>query len=124
MFQILVHLRFKVPEIQVIAFAFTCDENLVFQVIERGLGIAGYLNEHSTDEDIAGTIRLVASGKIVLPSYVNKLMTSKSACQPDKLIQRFPKFTQREAEIVVLLAEMRSNEEIARALSLNTTLSN
>ncbi|MFJ8142865.1 response regulator [Streptomyces sp. NPDC096013] len=113
------------PELQatrvLILTTFQTDEH-VAQALR--LGASGFLGKNTTAEAFLDGIRTVASGDALLsPLATRSLITrflataAPSDGAPDP--ERFGSLTPREREVVALVAEGRSNDEIASALFLS-----
>lgn len=99
------------PEAKIIIVTSFIDDEKVYPAIEAGA--AGYLLKTSTAHEIAEAIRATQRGERVLePEVTTKMM--------DRLTNRTPilhnDLTNREQEVLLLIAEGRSNQEIADAL--------
>jgi len=114
------------PEIRVVILT-TFDER---ELIQAGLqaGAHGYLLKDITAEQLATTIRVVAQGQVLLhPGVAHKVLASFSSApiEPAMIAQATPAFvgvsdvaqlTEREREILALLARGASNREISETL--------
>lgn len=99
------------PKAKIIIVTSFIDDEKVYPAIEAGA--AGYLLKTSTAHEIAEAIRATQRGERVLePEVTTKMM--------DRLTNRTPilhnDLTNREQEVLLLIAEGRSNQEIADAL--------
>lgn len=99
------------PEAKIIIVTSFIDDEKVYPAIEAGA--AGYLLKTSTAHEIAEAIRATQRGERVLePEVTTKMM--------DRLTNRIPilheDLTNREQEVLLLIAEGKSNQEIADAL--------
>lgn len=99
------------PEAKIIIVTSFIDDEKVYPAIEAGA--AGYLLKTSTAHEIADAIRATQRGERVLePEVTTKMM--------DRLINRTPilhdDLTNREKEVLLLIAEGKSNQEIADEL--------
>jgi NarL family two-component system response regulator LiaR len=78
-------------------------------------GALGYLLKDSSPDDLLHAIRSVHRGNLVLPQDLAvKLMQPQPAASVDQL-------TERETDVLRLLAQGQSNQEIARNLSISDT---
>jgi NarL family two-component system response regulator LiaR len=78
-------------------------------------GALGYLLKDSSPDDLLHAIRSVYRGNLVLPQDLAvKLMLPQPAASVDQL-------TERETDVLRLLAQGQSNQEIARNLSISDT---
>lgn len=96
------------PEAKIIIVTSFIDDEKVYPAIEAGA--AGYLLKTSTAHEIADAIRATQRGERVLePEVTTKMM--------DRLTNRTPilhdDLTNREKEVLLLIAEGKSNQEIA-----------
>ena len=87
-------------------------------------GVAGFILKDTTFEDFVGTIRSVADGAQVLPPPMTGTLFSQIA---QMAVQRGEAsalhavhMTQREREVIALIAVGMSNKEIAQTLSIAT----
>ena len=99
------------PEAKIIIVTSFIDDEKVYPAIEAGA--AGYLLKTSTAHEIADAIRATQRGERVLePEVTTKMM--------DRLTNRTPilhdDLTNREKEVLLLIAEGKSNQEIADEL--------
>ncbi|MGH1681351.1 response regulator [Enterococcus gallinarum] len=99
------------PEAKIIIVTSFIDDEKVYPAIEAGA--AGYLLKTSTAHEIANAIRATQRGERVLePEVTTKMM--------DRLTNRTPilhdDLTNREKEVLLLIAEGKSNQEIADEL--------
>ena len=114
------------PEIRVVILT-TFDDR---ELIQAGLqaGALGYVLKDITAEQLATTIRVVAQGQVLLhPDVAHKVLASLSSApiEPAMIAPATPVFvgvsdvaqlTEREREILALLARGASNREISEAL--------
>jgi len=103
------------PPRVVMLTTFGNDEN-VYQALRAGA--SGFLLKDSRPEDVIRAIRVVAKGEALLsPAVTRRLVdgfiTSHQTTSTDK---RYERLTDREREIVALVAEGLSNQEIAERL--------
>ena len=87
-------------------------------------GVAGFILKDATFEDFVGTIRSVAKGARVLPPRMTGTLFSQIA---RSAVQRGAtealdavRMTQREREVIALIADGLSNKEIAQRLGIAT----
>ncbi len=99
------------PEAKIIIVTSFIDDEKVYPAIEAGA--AGYLLKTSTAHEIADAIRATQRGERVLePEVTTKMMdclTNRTPILHDDL-------TNREKEVLLLIAEGKSNQEIADEL--------
>ncbi len=87
-------------------------------------GVAGFILKDATFEDFVGTIRSVADGARVLPAPMTGTLFSQIARVAVKRGREAAleevRMTQREREVIALIAVGLSNKEIAHRLSIAT----
>jgi two-component system response regulator NreC len=110
----------KFPEIAVVALTIHEDEEYFFRMLEAGA--SGYVPKRAAPEELLSAIRLAAEGNVYIYPSLAKLLVR------DYLAQSHPthegaeendELTTREHEVLVLLAEGASNDEIANSLSIS-----
>lgn len=80
-------------------------------------GAAGYVYKDVDPDALAGAIRSVHAGHVLLQPEVADVLLSQEETTPGQ--GRGGTLTDREREVLSLIAEGRSNREIARALVLS-----
>ena len=100
------------PQAKIIILTSFIDDEKVYPAIEAGA--ASYILKTSTAEEIANTIRKTTAGQSVLePEVTNKMMNRMTHQVETKL---YEDLTNREREVLGLIAKGRSNQEIADEL--------
>ena len=120
--QLMALLRSELPEARIIAMDILPEQADIVQFVEAGG--SGFILKSASPQEYVDTIRAVARGEKVLPSVLTASLFTQiveSALQsgrgiPDSAI----KLTNREREIVDLIAEGLSNKEIAVHLHIAT----
>ena len=106
-------------EIAVIVLSMHPDESYVLRALKAGA--KGYLLKDSAESDLISAVRAVARGKsffspavskVLLDDYIRKLKRSGAEDAYDLL-------TPREREVLQLVAEGKSNKEVANLLNLS-----
>lgn len=113
-------LKRQQPETAIVALTIHEDEQYFFEMLQAGA--AGYVPKRAAPEDLIHAIRAAHSGEIYLyPSLAKALVSdflSRSADEPEQSALG-ESLTPREAEVLELLAEGLSNEEIADRLVIS-----
>ena len=79
-------------------------------------GALGYLLKDSSPDDLLHAIRSVYRGNLVLPQDL-----ALALMQPRPAAAALDQLTERETDVLKLLAQGQSNQEIARNLSISAT---
>jgi DNA-binding NarL/FixJ family response regulator len=110
-------LRRHCPDVKVLALSVHEDSSYLRQLLEAGE--SGYVLKRSAAETLIQAIRLVADGGVYLdPAIGGKIVgsllgTTASGAPPDV------ELSEREADVIRLIARGYSNKEIAAQLSLS-----
>jgi len=100
------------PEIKIIVLSMHDETHLVKEILRAG--IHGYVLKKDTHRELLKAIREVNSGRVYLSNDINKiLITNLQNPDEGKLL------TDREREIVKLIAKEYSNKDIAEALFIS-----
>ncbi len=107
------------PHISVLIISMYEDDDSVFAALKAGA--RGYLLKGALKAEILRAIRAVTSGEAIFgPAIARRLMQYFSAPpRPDVPREAFPELTDREREILELIARHETNPEIARLLHLS-----
>lgn len=106
-------IRKQYPQVQVLALTSFYDKELVLQVMQAGA--VGYLVKGVSARELAEAIRLAYTGQTVLSQEASQALVKPEAA-PAKL---GCDLTDREQEVMALLAEGLSNAEIAQRLGIS-----
>jgi len=112
-------IRSEYPDIKVIALSMHHDKQFVSEIFRAGA--SGYLIKDSAFDELDHAIRVVMSGKTYINPHiasivVESLISQSAAPTP----QSFALLTEREREVLQLIAEGRSTKQIAFDLSVSS----
>ena len=103
------------PQIGILVLTMFEDDDSVFAAMRAGA--KGYLLKDSGGEGVVHAIRAVASGEAVFgPGVAERIMGFFAAPRAAVPQRAFPELTEREEEVLSLVAQGKSNQEIARQL--------
>ncbi|MFP5346112.1 MAG: response regulator [Actinomycetes bacterium] len=116
-------IREKVPTTAVLMLTMYDDDATVFTAMRAGA--RGYLLKDAEQQEIAAAIRAVCSGQVIFGPTVAARMLGYFASPPVRKATPFPELTDREREILDLLAAGHGTSGIAEKLFLSPkTVSN
>jgi two-component system, NarL family, response regulator NreC len=109
----------RLPECRVLILSMHANEAYIIQALKAGA--KGYLLKDSADTDLIRGISSVAAGKSFFSPAVAKVMLDDYVRHlADKgIVDRYETLSEREREIFQLVAEGRSNKEVAELLSVS-----
>jgi DNA-binding NarL/FixJ family response regulator len=107
------------PQIGVIILSMHADESYVMRALNAGA--KGYLLKDSADDDLPNAVRTVAEGKpFFSPAIAQTLLEDYVRLMREHGVQdSYDLLTEREREVLQLLAEGKSNKEVATVLGLS-----
>jgi two-component system, NarL family, response regulator NreC len=110
----------KNPQIGVIILSMYSDETYLMRTLAAGA--KGYLLKDSADVDLHRAVEVVAEGKpFFSPAIADTLLEDyMRQLQQRGLQDSYDLLTEREKEILQLLAEGKSNKDVAGILNLST----
>ncbi|EEM23536.1 hypothetical protein bthur0001_13210 [Bacillus thuringiensis serovar tochigiensis BGSC 4Y1] len=100
------------PEAKIVVVTSFLDDEKLYPVIEAGA--TSYLLKTSRASDIADAVRATYDGETVLEPKVTGKMMSRMRQKKEQPLHE--ELTERESEILLLIAEGKSNQEIADEL--------
>ena len=102
-------IRRDLPEIEIVALTSVLEDSIVTEVVRAGA--IGYLLKDTQAEELCRAIKAAAAGQVQLsPQAAARLMREVKAPESPETL------TERETEVLRLLARGRSNKEIGQAL--------
>lgn len=110
-------------EVSVVLMGLFATQSEVLDFIE--CGVKGFILKNATVNDFLNTIRSVAKGEKVLPAYLTDSLFAQiveqylNGPEGEEKIRESVQITQREKEVVDLIADGLTNKEIAQRLFIS-----
>ncbi len=106
------------PDLKVLFLSMYADESYVIRALSAGAH--GYLLKESTEEDLVPALRSVADGRPFFSPAVSSMLLTDYMHRLQQRGQEdsYGLLTDREKEVLQLLAEGRTNKEVARVLEV------
>ena len=111
----------RLPAAKVLVLSMYSDESYVVQMLEAGA--KGYLLKDSADTDLVAAVLAVSNGKSFFSPLISKILLDEYVRQLQEkgVSDRYELLTEREREILQLIAEGKTSREIAELLNLSTS---
>lgn len=107
------------PKIKVIALSMHHDKQFVSEIFKAGA--SGYLLKDCAFDELEHAVRIVMDGKTYINPEIASLVIESLVSQPQATSQKaFSLLTDREREVLQLIAEGESTKEIASHLSVSS----
>jgi DNA-binding NarL/FixJ family response regulator len=106
-------IRAERPEVEVVALTSLIDQSRVQAALQAGA--SGYLVKDAEPEELAVAVRAAYRGEMHLDASVARQLMESLRPRSDP----FAELSEREREILVLIAEGHANKEIARRLVIS-----
>ena len=109
----------KMPQVAVVFLSMHSDESYVLKALKSGA--RGYLLKDSAEQDLINAVIAVSEGKAFFSPAISKMLVEDymRQMQDRKVEDSYELLTTREREVLQLLAEGRSNKEVAMVLNLS-----
>jgi len=105
------------PDVKVLALTVHDSEAYVFQMLRAGA--VGYILKRSPSADVIKAVKTAHRGEAVLHPSVAKLVIGDYLARAERGEESFEHISDREREILKLIAEGKTNKEIAEMLFLS-----
>jgi two-component system response regulator NreC len=109
----------KLSGVSVIVLSMHADESFVLRSLKAGA--RGYLLKESAEADLINAVRLVSEGKSFFSPSVSRMLVEDYVrqLQEKDVEDSYELLTTRERELLQLIAEGKSNKDIANMLNLS-----
>ncbi|WP_061143080.1 response regulator transcription factor [Peribacillus simplex] len=123
--EMMVMLKEKHPSIPIVIRAAYPENHYLIEAISHGA--AGYVLQDGGMEQVVAAIRQCANGQIVYPATVKSFLMKKLQQEGvgqgnaalEKAIEKLGSFSKREYELLILLTEGQTNQQISKKLYLS-----
>lgn len=106
-------LRKRLPGVKIIVFTNFGQEPYIKAMM--AMGVDAYLLKDTPPSEIVHTLRMVLQGRSVFSSEVSSMLVKAYVDKPDAS----PRLTAREADVLQLIADGKTNDEIAKGLGVS-----
>lgn len=109
----------RVPNARVLVVTMFEDDHSVFAAVRAGA--RGYVLKGAAPDEMLRAIKAAASGEAIFsPAIATRLIEFFATLQPSAFPNGLPGLTEREREILELIAQGQNNPQIARSLHLSS----
>lgn len=108
-------IRTRHPDVQIVALTSFHDESLAKRALEAGA--IGYVFKDADEEELITAVRLAAAGRgLIAPEVMRSLVDG-----PDAEAEYEVRLTERESEVLRLMADGKTNPQAATELSISVS---
>jgi DNA-binding NarL/FixJ family response regulator len=108
----------RAPEVKVLVLTRHANEEYVFQILRAGA--SGYVVKSAAPAELVSAIRAVYRGDSFLSPAISRTVIEEYVRQAEAMVQdSYEQLTDREREVLQLIAEGHSSREIAERLTLS-----
>jgi len=114
-------IRAKMPEVAILVLTMHEDESHFIQALEAGA--SGYVPKKAADTDLIAAIRAVSKREVFIHSSFGKVMVTRMNSRKNpgtkKEVDSYERLSQREQEVLKLVAQGFTNQQVADQLYLS-----
>jgi DNA-binding NarL/FixJ family response regulator len=105
------------PDVNVVGLSMHSSNKYVREMFRAGA--KGYLLKDCPFEELAQAVRIVVDGKTYVSPSVSHMVVENYICKPEDPMSAFRVLSQREREVLQLLAEGKTTKQVARQLHIS-----
>lgn len=105
------------PETRILILTMSEDDDSLFAAMRAGA--RGYLPKDADSEELIRAIRAAALGEVIFGASIASRLQAFFAPSRARATDPFPELTEREDEVLELIAQGRSNHDIATRLQIS-----
>ena len=113
-----IHVKKKYPELKILILTTNDEGSLITTIFQEGA--SGYLLKNASQATLVQGIKDAFAGKKVLSPHLTAKMIESLEKKNEKLKNGIPKITKRELEVVKLIAQEYTTQQIADKLFVST----
>lgn len=102
-----------VPEAKILALSNHTERNIILQMLSNGAN--GYLLKNISRQELLKAINAVRNGEIYFSSEINEIIAKPTRYE----LQGVPKLTKREQQVLYLIAEGKTTQEMGDQLNVS-----
>ncbi|MEA3336367.1 MAG: response regulator transcription factor [Chloroflexota bacterium] len=110
-------IKAKAPDVAVLALTMHEDEQYFFEMLNAGA--SGYVPKRAAPDDLVAAIRVANQGDVFIYPSLAKLLVNEFLQRAEATSATKEVLTPREREVLTLIAEGKSNKEIAKELVIS-----
>ncbi len=111
-------IRKELPDVKVLVLTQYDDREYIRRFLK--LGVAGYVLKKRAGAELVAAVRAAASGGLVLdPDVAREAMRERDGSAASRAADPYDSLTDREKQVLKLVAEGRSNKEVAELLDIS-----